>query len=483
MTKTILLLNYGIESVYEPSIGDNEVNFLYGFNEERVRMTESYNTMERQKTYVANCEFITESESGLVTEKSWTFLTCLTGVFAVVEKQGDTATLHYILKDNLGSWSVVTDKHGNIEQELSFDAWGNLRNPETWRTWSGMPEPMFDRGFTGHEHLYAFGLINMNGRMYDPQMSSFLSVDAYVQSPENAQGFNRYAYCMNNPLRYTDPSGWRLCGPMPGNPFHDNWSRSFVEPVYEPRDLGIEQLTDYEAIWMRGEELHGGGGDNGHGGKGGWVEDKNGIHYDKNATTNTKGFLDITYSSGNTYYGLLGDTYDLNTEQGRFWKNVYDAMIQSVEDSRRINSDIWGWSESSISTVDFSDVTAWIPINGPLEYNRNIHVYENNNPRLTIHEAYGIFTPCDVSIPGNEKSMCVSFGGWSTAYPYYGRPYYSDEPVPIPMFSQFPPGYTLYFSHEGNARAYLHFLSKQAREYTKLQYARVFGYTYQPNRP
>ena len=32
-------------------------------------------------------------------------------------------------------------------------------------------EPMFDRGFTGHEHLYNFGLINMNGRVYDPQMS------------------------------------------------------------------------------------------------------------------------------------------------------------------------------------------------------------------------------------------------------------------------------------------------------------------------
>jgi len=31
-----------------------------------------------------------------------------------------------------------------------------------------------DRGFTGHEHLYNFGLINMNGRVYDPFMSTFL---------------------------------------------------------------------------------------------------------------------------------------------------------------------------------------------------------------------------------------------------------------------------------------------------------------------
>ena len=69
---------------------------------------------------------------------------------------------------------------------------------------------MFDRGFTGHEHLYAFGLINMNGRMYDPLLSSFLSPDNYMQDPTSQQGFNRYAYCMYNPLKYVDPSG-ELC--------------------------------------------------------------------------------------------------------------------------------------------------------------------------------------------------------------------------------------------------------------------------------
>ena len=59
-----------------------------------------------------------------------------------------------------------------------------------------------DRGFTGHEHLYNFGLINMNGRVYDPFMSTFLSPDNYIQAPDNSQNFNRYAYCLNNPLKY-----------------------------------------------------------------------------------------------------------------------------------------------------------------------------------------------------------------------------------------------------------------------------------------
>ena len=43
---------------------------------------------------------------------------------------------HYILKDHLGSWTTVTDAEGNVEQELSFDAWGTLRDPETWYSFS-----------------------------------------------------------------------------------------------------------------------------------------------------------------------------------------------------------------------------------------------------------------------------------------------------------------------------------------------------------
>ena len=48
----------------------------------------------------------------------------------------------------------------------------------------------------------------MNGRMYDPVIGRVLSPDNYVQDPTNTQCYNRYSYCLNNPLRYTDPSGW-----------------------------------------------------------------------------------------------------------------------------------------------------------------------------------------------------------------------------------------------------------------------------------
>jgi RHS repeat-associated protein len=65
-----------------------------------------------------------------------------------------------------------------------------------------------DRGFTGHEHLDEMNLIHMNGRIYDPALARFMTADPFLQHPHNLQSYNRYSYVLNNPLAYTDPSGY-----------------------------------------------------------------------------------------------------------------------------------------------------------------------------------------------------------------------------------------------------------------------------------
>ena len=203
----------GFDKVSKVKLGNDSVCYTYGHDRQRIRMEESLGK-NRTKDYVGMCEFITETSSGSTCAHSLTYLQGPFGVFAVVEKHGGEETPYYILKDNLGSWTTVTDGDGAVEQQLSYDAWGSLRDPVTWENYpeGSAPIPMFDRGFTGHEHLTPFGLINMNGRMYDPVMSSFLSADRFVQNPLSAQGFNRYTYCMYNPLRYVDPTGWLAGG-------------------------------------------------------------------------------------------------------------------------------------------------------------------------------------------------------------------------------------------------------------------------------
>jgi hypothetical protein len=66
----------------------------------------------------------------------------------------------------------------------------------------------------------------MNGRIYDPKLGRFLQADPFVQAPENAQNLNRYSYVLNNPLSYTDPSGY-----FSVSRFVKKWGRLIVAAV------------------------------------------------------------------------------------------------------------------------------------------------------------------------------------------------------------------------------------------------------------
>ena len=128
----------------------------------------------------------------------------------VYVKDGDSEwTMYNIGRDYLGNITHIATADGTPVAEYSYDPWGRLRNPETHEIFAPGEEPelFLGRGYTGHEHLTDFGLINMNARLYDPVIGRFLSPDPYVQDPESTQGFNRYTYCLNNPLVYIDENG------------------------------------------------------------------------------------------------------------------------------------------------------------------------------------------------------------------------------------------------------------------------------------
>jgi len=110
--------------------------------------------------------------------------------------------------DNQGSLIALTDESGNIVERYAFDPWGARRNPDQWEQKDSRTKWITNRGYTGHEHLDAFSIINMNGRVYDPATGMFMSPDPFIQSPGDWVNYNRYSYCMGNPMKYTDPSGY-----------------------------------------------------------------------------------------------------------------------------------------------------------------------------------------------------------------------------------------------------------------------------------
>jgi RHS repeat-associated protein len=124
------------------------------------------------------------------------------GVVALHIATPTTDSMYYIHTDHLGSYCAITDANKEVRQRITFDPWGNPRIDD-WQTGFALTF----RGFTGHEHYPFFKIINMNGRLYDPVIGRYFSPDNFVQTPEFTQGFNRYSYCLNNPLKYIDPSG------------------------------------------------------------------------------------------------------------------------------------------------------------------------------------------------------------------------------------------------------------------------------------
>lgn len=130
------------------------------------------------------------------------------GVIVVIEDLG-LPQYYYSYDDHLSSITTVTNETGEIIANQSFDAWGRKRSQEDWTSnvTSNYDLQWLYRGYTGHEMLPEFDLINMNGRLYDPVVGRMLSPDKYVGQDGTSQGYNRYTYAYNNPLKYSDPTG------------------------------------------------------------------------------------------------------------------------------------------------------------------------------------------------------------------------------------------------------------------------------------
>ncbi|AGB40343.1 RHS repeat-associated core domain protein [Halobacteroides halobius DSM 5150] len=116
------------------------------------------------------------------------------GRIASVNGEGE---LKYIISDQLGSTSVITDEEGNEVMRYKYSPFGNLIKSK------GNTEDSYR--FTGKEFDRMTGLYYYGARYYDPTIGRFISEDP-IQD-----GWNWYVYCRNNPLKYVDPDGlWTM---------------------------------------------------------------------------------------------------------------------------------------------------------------------------------------------------------------------------------------------------------------------------------
>jgi RHS repeat-associated protein len=207
--------------------------------------------------------------------------------------------------------------------------------------------------------MAGFGLINYNARLYDPYSQRFMNPDPDVQDPSNAQNLNRYSYCLNNPLRYTDPSG---CEPTyDGNPVPpgDNWWDKLKALAADVVHAVVGAITDSHwqddaphGHYMANEHDEGSGGSPSGGCGGSTIPDYGGgpKTSSQNSTTANNPYSNTNVNSGGNssgggdggLIGLTGDG-DIKRDYRKDWSitdnyDDYKSKDLDIDDNEAGNS-------------------------------------------------------------------------------------------------------------------------------------------------
>ena len=188
------------ENITDDSNPDSIKTYTIYYSPDNERIKSVYKCNKDNVTTYYLPDYEEENANGVITSRHYIF-SDFGNLAAVVFKKGDKSETYYAITDHLGSILKLVDDKVQSKYEATYTPFGVRTITKNNLGYN------FPRGFTMHEHLDQFSLINANARLYDPYLAQFLSPDPLIQDPTNSQNFNRFSYCLNNPLKYSDPTG------------------------------------------------------------------------------------------------------------------------------------------------------------------------------------------------------------------------------------------------------------------------------------
>ena len=145
----------------------------------------------------------------------------------------------YYHKDHLGSTRLVTDESKTIVTDATYEPFGEttVTSEESYL-------------YTGKEKD-STGVSYYGARYYDPETGRFLSRDALAGTKSAPQTLNRYSYCLNNPVKFVDPTGLcveRMCNVDTGVciTYYCNYKKDGIQ--WTAYNANGEKITDSAEI-------------------------------------------------------------------------------------------------------------------------------------------------------------------------------------------------------------------------------------------
>lgn len=117
-----------------------------------------------------------------------------------IRYSGGNQNEYFYAKHVQGSTTNITDNTGACVQSYDYTDFGETAE----RIATDFENEIC---YTGGIYDELTGLYYLNARYYNPDEGVFLSQDTYRGTEKNAECWNLYAYCANNPINYVDPSG------------------------------------------------------------------------------------------------------------------------------------------------------------------------------------------------------------------------------------------------------------------------------------
>ncbi len=125
--------------------------------------------------------------------------------------EGDTV---WYIKNMFGdTQGLYSAKNRQMEVIYTYDAWGTPTMEAANQTdpLSGLYLLMYlltnQLTYRGYYYDFETGRYYLQSRYYAPSWGRFLNADKHFDTQSSALGANRYLYCDNNPITYTDPKG------------------------------------------------------------------------------------------------------------------------------------------------------------------------------------------------------------------------------------------------------------------------------------
>ena len=198
--------------------GNDSISYKYDSN--GVRTSKTVNGVEYTYEYL-NGKLMHETRG----EKVFDYCYDANGQLYAVSYKANSSTnavTYYFAHNWRGDITSIYDGNGNVVAKYEYDVWGNVLTVS-----NASNQEITDPNHIANLNPFRYrsyyydsesGLYYLMSRYYDPVTHRFVNADGYFQSGDNILDTNMNAYCQNNPIMNSDPTGNHPSDVICGNP-------------------------------------------------------------------------------------------------------------------------------------------------------------------------------------------------------------------------------------------------------------------------